>query len=115
MSRSTASSTGIVEGRAERIQGKQWIGVLVMLFKLRVVALLLLAALGGAILAAGGPPSFGQVALLLMGETCFSDIVYLKNGQKMEGVTQEGPGGIYFPFSSTLTRFTEIEPILIPK
>jgi protoheme IX farnesyltransferase len=45
---------------------KQWIGVLVMLFKLRVVALLLLAALGGAILVAGGPPSFGQVALLLI-------------------------------------------------
>lgn len=66
MSGSAASSPGIIKGRAERIQGKQWLGVLIMLFKLRVVALLLLAALGGAILAAGGPPSFGQVALLLI-------------------------------------------------
>lgn len=66
MSGSVASSPGIIRGHAERIQGKQWLGVLVMLFKLRVVALLLLAALGGAILAAGGPPSFGQVALLLI-------------------------------------------------
>ena len=56
----------IVEGPPQRIQRKHWISLLVKLFKLRVVALLLLAALGGAILAAGGAPSFGQVALLLI-------------------------------------------------
>jgi len=52
---------------AQRVQGKQWLGVLVTLFKLRVVALLLLAAFGGAILAAGGAPTFGQALLLLVG------------------------------------------------
>jgi protoheme IX farnesyltransferase len=54
------------QGATERIHGKQWLGVLVTLFKLRVVALLLFAALGGALLAAGGQPGFGAVMVLLI-------------------------------------------------
>ncbi len=43
-----------------------FIGSLVTLFKLRVVALLLFAALAGAILAVGGQPVLGDVILLLV-------------------------------------------------
>lgn len=36
-----------------------------------------------------------SMAILLMGEICFSDIIYLKNGQKMEGATEETEEGVY--------------------
>ncbi len=49
-----------------RLRIREKIGALVTLFKLRVVALLLLAAFCGLILAAGGMPSPGSAVLLLV-------------------------------------------------
>lgn len=45
---------------------RQFLRMLVVLFKLRIVALLLLAALGGAFLGAQGRPAIGQILLLLV-------------------------------------------------
>lgn len=42
------------------------LGALVVLFKLRVVMLLVLAAVGGAMLGSGGAPTFGDLVLLLI-------------------------------------------------
>ena len=42
-----------------------WVSTLVVLFKLRIVALLLFAGIGGAILAANGAPSLSALALLV--------------------------------------------------
>ena len=43
-----------------------WLEILVVLFKLRIVVLLLFAAVGGAFLGAGGWPGAGQLILLLV-------------------------------------------------
>lgn len=51
---------------------KMGLGALAVLFKLRVVVLLLLAALGGALLATGGHVSAGSLALLLVTGTLSS-------------------------------------------
>lgn len=45
------------------------LGALAVLFKLRVVVLLLFAALGGALLGAGGAPGAGELALLVVSGT----------------------------------------------
>jgi protoheme IX farnesyltransferase len=63
---STPVAPSLVQTDDRKIQGKAWIGVAVTLFKLRVVALLLLAAFAGMILASGGVPGFWEALLLLV-------------------------------------------------
>jgi len=45
---------------------RAWLAALVVLFKLRVVTLLLFAALGGAMLGSGGAPGMGAIGLLVL-------------------------------------------------
>lgn len=49
-----------------RINWREWLQELAVLFKMRVVSLLLLAAVGGAFLGARGWPGLGTLALLLV-------------------------------------------------
>ena len=44
-----------------------WVSTLVVLFKLRIVALLLFAGIGGAFIAAGGAPTWSAIGLLCFG------------------------------------------------
>jgi len=57
---------GRIPETACRRQNRIGVGVMVTLFKLRVVALLLVAAFGGLILASGGMPGLGPATLLLI-------------------------------------------------
>ncbi len=52
--------------RAHEEKRASLLGTLVVLFKLRIVLLLVFAAVGGALLAAHGRPTWGQMALLLL-------------------------------------------------
>ena len=45
---------------------REWLKIAVVLFKVRVVSLLLMGAVGGAFLAAGGWPGFGTLLLTLV-------------------------------------------------
>jgi protoheme IX farnesyltransferase len=57
----------MADGAATIVPARQRLGaVIVALFKLRIVALLLVAALGGAFLAAGGQPESGAIVALLL-------------------------------------------------
>jgi protoheme IX farnesyltransferase len=49
-----------------RILSGEFVGRMVVLFKLRVVVLLVLASLGGYLFASGGHPVFGQLSILLI-------------------------------------------------
>lgn len=57
------------EPAASSAQTRPLVAVLVALFKLRIVALLLLAALAGAFLASGGRPAGSDVLVLLLAGT----------------------------------------------
>lgn len=49
-----------------RTRARAFLGTLIVLFKLRVVLLLLFAALGGAMIGSAGRPTLGQIALLML-------------------------------------------------
>jgi protoheme IX farnesyltransferase len=55
-----------IPGSALRLDWRELSQTLVVLFKLRVVSLLLMAAVGGAFLSAGGWPGSGELLLLLL-------------------------------------------------
>lgn len=55
-----------IPGSALRLDWRELSQTLVVLFKLRVVSLLLMAAVGGAFLATGGWPGSGELLLLLL-------------------------------------------------
>jgi len=52
-----------------------------------------------------------SMLIVLMGEMCFADIIYLKNGQRMEGVTKEAAKGVYV--DGMLFTHDEIERIQV--
>ncbi len=62
MSYSNVQNQSLKIGRTWR----EWLKIAVVLFKMRVVSLLLMAAVGGAFLAAGGWPGFGPIVAVLI-------------------------------------------------
>lgn len=58
--------TKTTETMITRMDWREWLQTLVVLFKLRVVSLLLLAAVGGAFLGARGWPGMGTLVLVLV-------------------------------------------------
>jgi len=65
VTRSEALALPVVSGKATRPE-MSLLTTLPVLFKLRIVTLLLFAAVGGAFLASGGRPALGQLGLLLI-------------------------------------------------
>lgn len=59
-------TTAEVIGSVRETERTSTLGALVVLFKLRVVMLLLMAALGGAMLGSAGAPTWGELALLMV-------------------------------------------------
>jgi len=62
----TATQSDAAATTQARAEAPGRVASLLVLFKVRIVALLLFAALGGAMLASGGAPALGDLALLLL-------------------------------------------------
>lgn|SRR5690554_4486775 len=62
----TRTGTHPVVRAAERTSSSSLLGTIVVLFKLRIVLLLVFASVGGALLGAHGRPAFGDLMLLLL-------------------------------------------------
>lgn len=61
---SNQSQSGEVNGVKGTMHWREWLTIIMVLFKMRIVFLLLLAATGGAFLAAGGWPGLGKMVLI---------------------------------------------------
>ena len=74
----TRTGTHPVVRAAERTSSSSLLGTIVVLFKLRIVLLLVFASVGGALLGAHGRPAFGDLMLLLLNDAALR--TFLQHG-----------------------------------